>query len=178
MFGRLKDWRRIATRYDRCPKVFLSAVALASTVLFRLSQSMSLELNTRPRTGATVSLRSIKGTSVCPQRSVVSQRRDPHCMTRCRAVIRATSSMELSGMTEACARAAVSRHLRPTVMPVGVILSTRASSLPMLASLPVSTSSMSRQPVARHCHRSRRLDAASGGQYRLWARYRIVCSWE
>ncbi len=24
MFGRLKDWRRIATRYDRCPKVFLS----------------------------------------------------------------------------------------------------------------------------------------------------------
>lgn len=30
-FGRLKDWRRIATRYDRCPKVFLSAVALAVT---------------------------------------------------------------------------------------------------------------------------------------------------
>ena len=36
MFGRLKDWRRIATRYDRCPKVFLSAVALAATVLFWL----------------------------------------------------------------------------------------------------------------------------------------------
>jgi transposase len=33
-FGRLKDWRRIATRYDRCPKVFLSAVALAATVMF------------------------------------------------------------------------------------------------------------------------------------------------
>ena len=30
MFGRLKDWRRIATRYDRCAKVFLSAVALAA----------------------------------------------------------------------------------------------------------------------------------------------------
>jgi transposase len=27
MFGRLKDWRRVATRYDRCPKVFLSAIA-------------------------------------------------------------------------------------------------------------------------------------------------------
>ena len=26
MFGRLKDWRRVATRYDRCPKVFLSLV--------------------------------------------------------------------------------------------------------------------------------------------------------
>ncbi len=33
MFGRLKDWRRVATRYDRCPKVFLSAIALAATVL-------------------------------------------------------------------------------------------------------------------------------------------------
>ncbi len=36
MFGRLKDWRRVATRYDRCPKVFLSAVALAAAVLFWL----------------------------------------------------------------------------------------------------------------------------------------------
>lgn len=26
MFGRLKDWRRVATRYYRCQKVFLSAV--------------------------------------------------------------------------------------------------------------------------------------------------------
>ena len=36
MFGRLKDWRRISTRYDRCPKVFLSAIALAATVIFWL----------------------------------------------------------------------------------------------------------------------------------------------
>jgi transposase len=36
MFGRLKDWRRVATRYDGCPKVFLSAVALAATVMFWL----------------------------------------------------------------------------------------------------------------------------------------------
>lgn len=36
MFGRLKDWRRVATRYDRCPEVFLSAVALAATVVFWL----------------------------------------------------------------------------------------------------------------------------------------------
>lgn len=36
MFGRLKDWRRIATRYDRCPELFLSAIALAATVLFWL----------------------------------------------------------------------------------------------------------------------------------------------
>ena len=33
MFGRLKDWRRVATRYDRCPKVFLSAIALAALVI-------------------------------------------------------------------------------------------------------------------------------------------------
>lgn len=36
MFARLKDWRRIATRYDRCADLFLSAVALAATVLFWL----------------------------------------------------------------------------------------------------------------------------------------------
>ena len=36
MFGRLKDWRRVATRYDRCPKVFLAAVAFAATVMFWL----------------------------------------------------------------------------------------------------------------------------------------------
>jgi len=36
MFGRLKDWRRVSTRYDRSPKVFLSAIALAATVIFWL----------------------------------------------------------------------------------------------------------------------------------------------
>jgi len=36
MFGRLKDWRRVATRYDRCPTVFLSAIARAATVIFWL----------------------------------------------------------------------------------------------------------------------------------------------
>ncbi|MEI4232634.1 IS5 family transposase [Roseovarius sp. D22-M7] len=36
MFGRLKDWRRVATRYDRCPKVFLSAITLAATVIYWL----------------------------------------------------------------------------------------------------------------------------------------------
>ena len=36
MFGHLKDWRRVATRYDRCPRVFMSVTALAATVLFCL----------------------------------------------------------------------------------------------------------------------------------------------
>ena len=35
-FAHLKDWRRVATRYDRCPKVFLSACALAAIVMFWL----------------------------------------------------------------------------------------------------------------------------------------------
>ena len=34
MFGRLKDWRRIATRYDRCADLFLSAIALAAAIMF------------------------------------------------------------------------------------------------------------------------------------------------
>lgn len=35
-FARLKDWRRIATRYDRCADLFLSACALAAIVIFWL----------------------------------------------------------------------------------------------------------------------------------------------
>ena len=33
MFGRLKDWRRIATRYDRCAHIFFSAICIASIVI-------------------------------------------------------------------------------------------------------------------------------------------------
>ena len=36
MFGRLKDWRRIATRYDRCAHAFMSAICIAATVIFWL----------------------------------------------------------------------------------------------------------------------------------------------
>ncbi|GAD09038.1 transposase and inactivated derivatives [Gluconobacter frateurii NBRC 103465] len=32
MFGRLKGWRRVATRYDRCLTVFFSAICFAATV--------------------------------------------------------------------------------------------------------------------------------------------------
>ncbi len=34
LFARLKDWRGIATRYDRCCELFLSAVHIAATVKF------------------------------------------------------------------------------------------------------------------------------------------------
>lgn len=37
-FGRLKDWRRIATRYDRCAQAFFSAICIAATVAFYLNQ--------------------------------------------------------------------------------------------------------------------------------------------
>jgi transposase len=34
---RLKDWRRIHTRYDRCAHTFMSAICLAVTVIFWLN---------------------------------------------------------------------------------------------------------------------------------------------
>lgn len=34
MFGLLKDWRRVATRYERCPKVILSTIALAALSIY------------------------------------------------------------------------------------------------------------------------------------------------
>ncbi len=36
LFAKLKDWRRIATRYDRCAHTFRSAIYLAATVIFWL----------------------------------------------------------------------------------------------------------------------------------------------
>ncbi len=36
MFGRLKDWRRVHTRYDRCAHTFMSAITIAATVIFWL----------------------------------------------------------------------------------------------------------------------------------------------
>ena len=38
MFGRLQDWRRINTRYDRCAHTFMSAICIAATVIFWLNQ--------------------------------------------------------------------------------------------------------------------------------------------
>ena len=38
MFGRLKDWRRIAMRSDRCAHTFFSAITLAATIIFWLNQ--------------------------------------------------------------------------------------------------------------------------------------------
>lgn len=34
MFGKLKDWRRIHTRYDRCAHTFMSAICIAAVVSF------------------------------------------------------------------------------------------------------------------------------------------------
>jgi len=37
MFGRIKDWRRVAMRYDRCAHTFFSAICIAATVIFYLN---------------------------------------------------------------------------------------------------------------------------------------------
>lgn len=38
MFGRLNDWRRVSTRYDRCVHTFFSASCIAATFIFYLNQ--------------------------------------------------------------------------------------------------------------------------------------------
>jgi putative transposase len=38
MFAKLKDWRRIVTRYDRCADIFMAAITLAATVIFWLKE--------------------------------------------------------------------------------------------------------------------------------------------
>ena len=39
MFAKLKDWRRIHTRYDRCADIFLAAITLATIFLFWINES-------------------------------------------------------------------------------------------------------------------------------------------
>ncbi len=34
MLGRLKDWRRVATRYDRCSHTFFSSICIAVIVIW------------------------------------------------------------------------------------------------------------------------------------------------
>ena len=36
MFGRLKDWRRVHTRYDGCAHAYFSAICIAAAVIFWL----------------------------------------------------------------------------------------------------------------------------------------------
>jgi transposase len=38
LFAKLKDWRRIATRYDRCAHTFFSAICIAAALAFFLNQ--------------------------------------------------------------------------------------------------------------------------------------------
>ena len=38
MFAKLKDWRRIATRYDRSAHTFMAAIVIAATVIFWINQ--------------------------------------------------------------------------------------------------------------------------------------------
>lgn len=37
-FGRLKEWRPIATRYDRCAHTCFSVICIAATVIFWLGE--------------------------------------------------------------------------------------------------------------------------------------------
>ncbi|MFT9325479.1 MAG: IS5 family transposase, partial [Acetobacter sp.] len=38
MFAKLKDWRRIATRYDRCAHTFMSAIHIVASFIFYLKE--------------------------------------------------------------------------------------------------------------------------------------------
>lgn len=47
MFGRLKDWRAVAARYDRCPKVVPSAITLGTRYLRATGPVSSTKWTTR-----------------------------------------------------------------------------------------------------------------------------------
>lgn len=39
MFAKLKDWRRVSTRYDRCAHAFKAAITIAAIVSFWINES-------------------------------------------------------------------------------------------------------------------------------------------
>ena len=39
LFARLKDWRCIATRYDRCAHTFMAAITIAAIMIFWINES-------------------------------------------------------------------------------------------------------------------------------------------
>ncbi|MBK5957162.1 hypothetical protein CCR97_02920 [Rhodoplanes elegans] len=49
MFSRLKDFRRVATRYDKLARNFLAGAILAATVAWWLNQVLTLGRRQRPR---------------------------------------------------------------------------------------------------------------------------------
>jgi transposase len=38
IFAKLKDWRRVAARYDRCAHTFFSAICIAAACTFYLKE--------------------------------------------------------------------------------------------------------------------------------------------
>jgi hypothetical protein len=38
IYGRLKDWRHIHTRYDRCFHTFISAICITAAAIFWINQ--------------------------------------------------------------------------------------------------------------------------------------------
>lgn len=46
MFGKMKDWRRIATKYDRRADIFMAAITIAAIVIFWVQCVLSLDKET------------------------------------------------------------------------------------------------------------------------------------
>ncbi|MBS0987150.1 transposase [Acetobacter okinawensis] len=42
MFAKLKHWRRVANRYDRCAHIFISAIYIAASVIFYLKTGLKM----------------------------------------------------------------------------------------------------------------------------------------
>jgi transposase len=68
LFARLKDWRRIATRHDRCGEFFLSANCIAATVMFPLWDLTLIEVGQRFPFLSTMAITHCAPSSALPRR--------------------------------------------------------------------------------------------------------------
>jgi hypothetical protein len=66
MFARLKDWRRIHTRYDRCAHTFLSAIAFAASFIFWLTEPRRSQYRSSASASGSAALSALGGDANCP----------------------------------------------------------------------------------------------------------------
>ena len=78
MFGRLKDFRRIATRYDKLARNFLAAVALAAIIIWCADKVLSLGLTNHIPWPQHLPVR-LNLLFSCSQSSPLARRSSPAC---------------------------------------------------------------------------------------------------
>jgi hypothetical protein len=95
LFGRLKDWRRIHTRYDRCAHTYFSAIGIAQPSSSGSKNELTAHMSSSRRSPWRATPRqSIK---VGPAKGLDRKQIAPSCSARARVVSSGKAVMKMNG---------------------------------------------------------------------------------